>query len=357
MPQRLLLIMEISWQWLLEHAKTQPTTSVAIGVLAFDHEDILFVRRSVNCFLPGQYEFPSGNILSGETVLQAAKRILKHQTGLEFDQFHAFLGCMNFMSGHKVFTTMYVFSVHIKKIKKIQLSSEFSHCAWIYPNNLIGYPVIPEQRLFLRNFWFGEGFDPMFMNLMLQNSKQEGIFRFKIRLCFRKDSNVLILKRTRLQKTLPLHYEFCGTEFDESEGMVDAAIRACKDQLNQPLQGLLSFLGYYDYLSKDGQKVREFIWTALLNVEQSLESPHHVHAIWLSDDKLEKVDLTPCTAYGYKQFKTRYLYSIPRKRSSQEEPAKYHLSAGLNDEPYFIEDMIEKVAKEFETATKQRSHV
>jgi 8-oxo-dGTP diphosphatase len=65
---------------------TEPTpheVHVAAGVIRNDDGRVLIAQRPEGSHLAGGWEFPGGKVAAGETVLQALKRELREEIGIE----------------------------------------------------------------------------------------------------------------------------------------------------------------------------------------------------------------------------------------------------------------------------------
>ena len=83
---------------------TPDTHVLATGVAVVAHKHgqahILLVQRSASDSYPGRWEVPGGSVdMNGETVLEAAARELKEETGLTVERFVAQLELTRFMTG------------------------------------------------------------------------------------------------------------------------------------------------------------------------------------------------------------------------------------------------------------------
>ena len=77
---------------------------VAAGVLVNDQGLVLIARRPAGKHMAGGWEFPGGKVAAGETALEALKRELREEIGIEVEAArplvsyrHAYPGCVVFL--------------------------------------------------------------------------------------------------------------------------------------------------------------------------------------------------------------------------------------------------------------------
>lgn len=85
-------------QKLKEEAKKDNVEKIVVGALIFKDKKILVVRRSVNEFLPGLIEIPSGKVDKGESIDEALIREVKEETNLDVIKIKNYVGNFDYQS-------------------------------------------------------------------------------------------------------------------------------------------------------------------------------------------------------------------------------------------------------------------
>ena len=102
-------------------------------------DKFLVIKRHKNeIAYPGKWAFPGGKVEKGQNVLEALKREVFEEVGLEIEDSRKFLNDFTFLrpDGHNVIG--FVFEV-IAKSEDVNLSDEFEDYKWVSPkefNNL-----------------------------------------------------------------------------------------------------------------------------------------------------------------------------------------------------------------------------
>jgi len=93
----------------------------------------LIVKRQKNeIAYPGKWAFPGGKVEKGQNVLEALKREVLEEVGLEIEDSRRFLNDFTFLrpDGHNVIG--FVFEV-IAKSDNVKLADEFDDFKWVSP--------------------------------------------------------------------------------------------------------------------------------------------------------------------------------------------------------------------------------
>ncbi len=108
---------------------------VLTGIIKCKDEYLVVKRSKTDAFLPGAWEFPGGNIEDGELILNAFKREIFEETGINIDSNNVKL--INFYDKIKEKETIYHyieldFLIELKnKDINIVLSQEHSDYTWV----------------------------------------------------------------------------------------------------------------------------------------------------------------------------------------------------------------------------------
>lgn len=104
---------------------------VAAAVVARPNGEILLLRRAAGDQFGGQWELPSGRVEAGEHLLQALRRELLEETGLETSAVGAWLGWFDYGSAAGVATRQHTFAVATPNGETVSLSDEHDAEAWV----------------------------------------------------------------------------------------------------------------------------------------------------------------------------------------------------------------------------------
>lgn len=304
--------MQMDWNLLINVLKDQNVDRLGV-CFVIDYYGMSFItRRRRQDLLETCYELPEGILRDDEDASAGCCRILKEFYNLELVEITRYLGEFKYLSGDKHKTQMFCFVVKVKDVFKIQIERN-DHGTWLQLSEITNWPIITHFRDFLLAFWLGEGFDPNFSRFLIEQAKREDIWRFKVRVVATRKNEVLLLKRARRQKTLPLYYEFPGKEITHKQDVDSAIVASMSEQTGYPPKDIVTFLGWFDYQSEStGAKVREFLYRVSAQ-EAPVKLSEHAYSAWVTEVSPSKILLTPCAKYGLKILASRFWLDRPEE--------------------------------------------
>lgn len=305
--------MQMNWNLLINYLKEPNIEHVGLCFVINYHSFAFIARRRSRDYLEGCYELPQGILNPGEEVVSGAKRILKEFYNVDLKAISRYLGEFTYTSGNNRHTQMFCFVVTVQNPKKIQIKRN-DHGAWMQLSEIRSWPIITHFEEFLVKFWLGEGFDPNLSRALIEQSKREDIWRYKVRVLSFKKGEVLLLKRARRHRILPLYYELPGKEITYNQD-IDSAIIACMtEQTGWAPVDVTGFIGCYDYKSESskGVVVREFIYSAIAQ-DQPVKLSEHAYSAWVKEVKPKNTLCTPSAAFALEQFAEKSFVNVPDK--------------------------------------------
>lgn len=115
---------------------------VVAGVLRDTRGRILLARRTEGRDLAGAWEFPGGKVESGESPIQALKRELHEELGIEIGKAEALISVPQRYSNKSIVLDVYTVQSYTGKPK----GREKQALAWSPPEKLASYPMPPADR-------------------------------------------------------------------------------------------------------------------------------------------------------------------------------------------------------------------
>lgn len=102
---------------------------VVVGGLIKDKDSskLLFLKRSLDEFMPNVWEIPSGGIEEGENMFMALSREIREETGLKIINVLGFVGALDYQAGSKKCIQL---NFNVSCSGNVNLSREHSDFIW-----------------------------------------------------------------------------------------------------------------------------------------------------------------------------------------------------------------------------------
>jgi 8-oxo-dGTP diphosphatase len=123
-------------------SRISSTVHVVAGVLRDTRGRILLARRTEGRDLAGAWEFPGGKVESGESPIQALKRELHEELGIDIGNAEALISVPQRYSNKSIVLDVYTVQSYTGKPK----GREKQALAWSPPEKLASYPMPPADR-------------------------------------------------------------------------------------------------------------------------------------------------------------------------------------------------------------------
>ncbi|MBU1849659.1 MAG: NUDIX domain-containing protein [Nanoarchaeota archaeon] len=121
------------------------------AVIVIDSKVLLLQRPEVD-FMGGIYEFPSGKVEIGESLLAALHREVKEETGLNILKIIKYVGHFDYESKIGKKTRQFNFAVIVSDSSKLKLT-EHDNYIWSREEELSKYEVTDCVKEILKIFW------------------------------------------------------------------------------------------------------------------------------------------------------------------------------------------------------------
>ncbi|MCD6178255.1 NUDIX hydrolase [bacterium] len=116
---------------------------IVVGAIVVSDRNILFLRRHPNDFMGGIYELPSGAVQEGEDLIDALKREIAEETGLQIKNILSFVNSFDYKSKKGIMTRQFNFLVTVENADEVRLNpKEHDDYIWISFNDLSSTPLL-----------------------------------------------------------------------------------------------------------------------------------------------------------------------------------------------------------------------
>lgn len=120
------------WAGLVRRASADGFDRVVVAaVVARSNGEILLLRRAAGDSFGGQWELPSGRVEAGEHLLEALRRELLEETGLEMSVIGPWLGWFDYAAAAGVPTRQHSFAATVPDGQPVKWSGEHDAAAWV----------------------------------------------------------------------------------------------------------------------------------------------------------------------------------------------------------------------------------
>ncbi len=115
--------------------KRDGVQKIVVGAVICRGDAVLLLKRQADDFMGGLVELPSGTVDAGEDIIDALKREVREETGLEINDIDSFIGTFDYTSGSGKKTRQLNFLVYTD-MRKIKLNpAEHTESYWLNPSD------------------------------------------------------------------------------------------------------------------------------------------------------------------------------------------------------------------------------
>ncbi|MGW5068705.1 NUDIX hydrolase [Streptomyces cyaneofuscatus] len=118
---------------LTEEAEAEGITTFVAAAVVTDADRVLLVRRKPDDFMGGLWEIPSGHVDAGESLLDAARRETREETGLTVISVDRYLGHFDYENSRGTTTRQFNFAVTVAETGPVILTEHDLH-QWVAPS-------------------------------------------------------------------------------------------------------------------------------------------------------------------------------------------------------------------------------
>ncbi|MFD5932501.1 NUDIX domain-containing protein [Streptomyces sp. NPDC060333] len=112
---------------LAKEAEAEGITSFVAAAVVTDTGRVLLLRRKANDYMGGLWEIPSGKVDPGETILDAARRETREETGLTVSSVDRYLGHFDYENSRGTTTRQFNFAVTVTETGPVLLTEHDLH--------------------------------------------------------------------------------------------------------------------------------------------------------------------------------------------------------------------------------------
>ena len=106
---------------------------IVVGAVIRRGDAVLLLKRQADDFMGGLVELPSGTVDAGEDIIDALKREVREETGLEINDIDSFIGTFDYTSSSGKKTRQLNFLIYTST-KEIKLNvTEHTKSYWLDP--------------------------------------------------------------------------------------------------------------------------------------------------------------------------------------------------------------------------------
>jgi 8-oxo-dGTP diphosphatase len=130
---------------LTTQAKNEQVQRFVVGAIITKDSKYLFLERKKEDFMGGIYELPSGKVEENESLIQALKREVKEETGLDMIDVKKYVSGFDYKSGSGKLTRQFNFIVNVKDTDNILLT-EHERYAWLSKKEFDKFPITESTK-------------------------------------------------------------------------------------------------------------------------------------------------------------------------------------------------------------------
>ncbi|GAB7101765.1 hypothetical protein JCM4814A_00790 [Streptomyces phaeofaciens JCM 4814] len=112
---------------LAKEAQAEGITSVVAAAVITDADRVLLVRRNPDDYMGGLWDIPSGTVDPGETIVDAARRETREETGLTVSSVDRYLRQFDYENSRGTTTRQFNFAVTVAATGPVVLTEHDLH--------------------------------------------------------------------------------------------------------------------------------------------------------------------------------------------------------------------------------------
>ena len=133
---------------------------LVVGAIVAQEGRVLLLKRRSDDFMSGIYELPSGKVEGEETLVQAVRREVVEETGLEVEDVKGLVDSFDYQSSKNELTRQFNFKVSLQTSfeldRAVGLSEHEAFC-WAGPTDLDRLPMTESTRRTVKRYFNGSG--------------------------------------------------------------------------------------------------------------------------------------------------------------------------------------------------------
>ncbi len=128
-----------------------------------------------------------------------------------------------------------------------------------------------------------------FIKNLESKAKKDKIQRFLVGGVVFSMGKILIVRRSFKDDFLPGYFEIPGGRIEEDENIIQGLEREIEEETNLKIKGQLKYIGYFDVVSPDGKKARQFNFLVqTISNKVKLSDEHYSHH-WFGIDNYKDI--------------------------------------------------------------------
>lgn len=130
-----------------------------------------------------------------------------------------------------------------------------------------------------------------FCEYLENKAKNEGINKLVVGAVITNENGEILLMKRKQDDFLGGLFEIPGGNAEEGEGIYDILKREIKEETNFDLIKVISYINYFDYLSRSGKKCRQFNFKVEVTGGPIVLTEHDTYK-WVKLDEIEVQDVS-----------------------------------------------------------------
>lgn len=138
---------------LVDLAVKEGINRFVVGAIIGKDGKVLLLKRKAGDFMGGIFEFPSGKVEENENLIEALKREINEETGLQTLNVKAIIDTFDYESKSGKKTRQFNFDVTVNHDEIILSSKEHEVYTWISKNEFEQENITDSVKITLRKYW------------------------------------------------------------------------------------------------------------------------------------------------------------------------------------------------------------